>query len=89
MKITNSDKEISSIQKAVTLVITPEDAEMLARIKEAIQCSCDYYAPDCDKCSARGVLCTLFKSNDRIDPEDLVGEHRLVTGLVEGDDSND
>lgn len=88
MKITNSDKEISSVQKAVTLVITPEDAEMLVRIKEAIQCSCDY-APDCGKCSAQGVLCNLFKSNDRIDPEDLVGEHRLVTGLVEGDNSND
>lgn len=88
MKITNSDKEISSIQKAVTLVITPEDAEMLARMKEAIQCSCDY-APDCDKCPARGVLCTLFKSDACIDFEDLVGEHRLVTGLVEGGSDND
>ena len=44
MKITNSDKEVSSVQKAVTVVITPEDAEMLARIKEAIHCSCDYAA---------------------------------------------
>lgn len=88
MKITNSDQEIRSIQKAITLVITPEDAEMLAQIKEAIQCSCDY-APDCDKCSARGVLCTLFKSNNHVDPEDLVGEHRLVTGLVEGSSDNE
>lgn len=88
MKITNSDKEISSIQKAVTLVITPEDAEMLARMKEAIQCSCDY-APDCDKCSARGVLCNMFRSNNIVNPKDLVGEHRLVTGLVEGGSDND
>lgn len=88
MKITNSDKEISSIQKVVTLVITPEDAEMLSRIKEVIQCSCDY-APNCGKCSAQGVLCNLFKSNDHIDPEDLVGEHHLVTGLVEGSSDND
>lgn len=88
MKITNSDKEIISIQKGVTLVITPEDAEILTQIKEAIQCSCDY-APDCDKCSARGVLCTLFKSNNHVDPEDLVGEHHLVTGLVEGGSDND
>lgn len=47
MKITNSDKEISSIQKAVTIVITPEDAEILTQIKNAIQGSCSY-APDCD-----------------------------------------
>lgn len=88
MKITNSDKEIISIQKAVTLVITPEDAEILTQIKNAIQGSCSY-APDCDKCSARGVLCALFNSNNIVNPKDLVGEHRLVTGLVEGSSDND
>lgn len=87
MRITNSDKKVSSVQKAVTIVITPEDAEMLARIKEAIQCSCDY-ADDCESCSARGVLCTMFKSSNKVDPYDLVGEYRIITGLVEEGDAN-
>lgn len=86
MKITNSDKKVNSIQKAVTVVITPEDAEILTQIKNAIQGS---YAPDCDKCSARGVLCNMFLSNNIVNPKDLVGEHRLVTGLVEGSSDND
>lgn len=34
MKITNSDKKVNSIQKAVTVVITPEDAEILTQIKK-------------------------------------------------------
>lgn len=88
MKITNSDKKVNSIQKAVTVVITPEDAEILTQIKNAIQCSCSY-APDCDKCSARGALCNMFLSNNVVNPKDLVGEHRLVAGLVEGDADND